>query len=85
MPQVNLTPDDVFRFIQNFQLADIYKWILLILAFGFIIFHAVVFNQIRSLDKVISQPSSSGILSFISLAFVVSGIILSIIILLIPL
>ncbi len=74
MPQIHFTPQDVISFIQNLQPSFFYKWVILLLIIGFIIFHFVVLNQIRSMDKVVSQPSSSAILGMISILFITAGI-----------
>lgn len=74
MPQFNINPVAIFQFIQSLQPVFFYKWILLLLLIGYLIFHLIVFNQIRSLDKIVTQPLSSTILGFISVAFLVAGI-----------
>lgn len=74
MPQLNFSPEEIFKIIQNLQPAFFYKGVLLLLLIGYLIFHLVVLNQIRSMDKVVSQPSSSAILGLISILFITSGI-----------
>jgi hypothetical protein len=73
MPNFRITPEQILGFLQNLQPAFFYKWVLLLLVIGFIIFYIVIFNQIRSLEKVISQPASSAILGLISIAFILAG------------
>jgi len=74
MPQLNINPIAIFQFIQSLQPVFFYKWVLLLLLIGYLIFHLVVFNQIRSLDKIVTQPFSSTVLGFISITFLVAGI-----------
>jgi Family of unknown function (DUF5657) len=74
MPNFQITPEQIMGFLQKLQPTFFYKWVLLLLVIGFIIFYIVIFNQIRSLEKVISQPASSAILSLIAIIFIIAGI-----------
>jgi hypothetical protein len=74
MPNFHITPQQIMEFLQSRQPGFFYKWVLLLLVIGFIIFYIVIFNQIRSLEKVISQPASSAILSLIAIVFILAGI-----------
>jgi hypothetical protein len=70
----NLSHIDVFTIFQVLQPVIFYKGALGLLLIGYIIFHLVAWYQIRSMDRIITQPLSSSILGFVSLGFIASGI-----------
>ncbi len=57
-----------------FQPNIIFKGIFLFLIVCHLIFMVVVFAQIRSMEKVITQPLSSAVLGFFCLVFIASSI-----------
>lgn len=76
MFQFNFNVIQIFQFGQTLQPIFLYRWILVVVTLGYLIFHAIVLNQIHSMDKIITQPLSSTILSFVSAIFIFGGIIL---------
>jgi len=76
MPHFDLTNFDFLKLIQSLQLLFFYKWIFIFFIFSYIIFHLIILNQIRSMDKIITQPLSSTVLGFISLFLIAAGILL---------
>ena len=80
MPPFSLTNVDIIKLFQSLQPMFFYKWIFLLFIASFIIFHLIVLNQIRSMDKIITQPLSSAILGFISLALISTGVILLVVV-----
>lgn len=74
MQEFNINHLNIFQLFQAVQPILFYKGVFALLAFGFIIFHLVIWYQVRSMDRIITQPLSSTILGFISLAFIASGI-----------
>jgi hypothetical protein len=76
MPQFNLSTFDFIKLIQSLQPLFFYKWIFIFFILAYVIFHLIILNQIRSMDKIITQPLSSAILGFISLSLLAAGVLL---------
>lgn len=76
MQHFNLPAIDIFQLIQSIQSLLVYKGIFVLLLIGYILFHLIILAQIRSMNKIITQPISAGILAFASLAQIALGIAL---------
>lgn len=78
MPHFDFSNFDFLTFIQSLQPLFFYKWIFMFFILSYVIFHLIILNQVRSMDKIITQPISSAILGFASLALIAAGILLGI-------
>lgn len=84
MPLSNVSGINPLQIIQIAQSLLVYKGIFVLLLIGYILFHLIILAQIRSMNKIITQPISASILGFASLAQIALGIALLLFVLYIP-
>lgn len=66
-------------FAAFFQPAFLFKTLLGIGLFFFIVFAFVVFTQIKTMNRIVHQDTSSAVLEGVALVFLTSGVLLLII------
>jgi len=76
----NVNSFDLITFFQGLRPLFFIKWIFIIILLGYVLFQLVVFRQIKSMERVITQPISSSIVAFVSLAFIATSVILIVIV-----
>lgn len=77
-------PSDLLNIVQLFQPTLIAKYIILAILILYIIFAFVIFNQVRTMNRIIATPPTSEILlivSLIHLLFAISLFVFSLVIL----
>lgn len=81
---LNPSQFDLVTFLQMLKPLFFIKMVFLLLVAGYILFQFIIYRQIKSMEKIITQPISSAIVTFISLAFIAVSVILMVIIWTIP-
>lgn len=71
-----MSPDFFAAF---FQPAFLFKIVLGIGLFFFVVFAFVVFTQIRAMNRIVHQDTSSAVLEGVALVFLAAGVLLLII------
>ncbi|HEX8965216.1 MAG TPA: DUF5657 family protein [Patescibacteria group bacterium] len=80
----NISSINPLQILQVVQSLLVYKAIFVLLLIGYILFHLIILAQIRSMNKIITQPISASILGFASLAQIALGIALLLFVIYIP-
>ncbi|MDE2026268.1 MAG: hypothetical protein KGJ07_07275 [Patescibacteria group bacterium] len=82
--QFNLSQVDLISFLQSLKPLFFIKVIFILFILGYCLYQFIVYWQIKSMEKIITQPVSSAIVSIISLAFMVASAILIVVVWMIP-
>lgn len=84
MFNATLSQFDVVTFLQSLKPLLFVKVVFVLFILGYCLFQFIVYRQIKSMEKIITQPISSAIVSITSLAFIVASAILVVIVWSIP-